>query len=103
MGKASRRKGNEGECEAANRMREFFPNAKRGVGQTQAGNNCADVEGTDWWIEVKRSKRMPNVHAAMAQAETETDGRPPLVLSRQDRGEWIASIKFKDFARLIGK
>ena len=100
-GKASRDKGARGEREASTLLKRYYPNAKRGVGQTQAGNNSADVEGTPWWVEVKRQKTRPNCHKAWEQGAGETDGRRVLVMSKADRGVWLVTMSFSTFAQLV--
>ena len=94
IGRRSRQKGAQGERDVANELRVIYPDAARGgLLQTQYGRgaNACDVEHTPWWIEVKRGAR-PNIQGAYAQAATETDGRPPLVVSRKDRSVWLATM-----------
>jgi len=73
--------------------------ARRGW-QARQGHAQCDVEGTDWWIEVKRGKRCP-IRAAMRQAEADTDGRPCLVLWRDDRQPWMVTLRLDDAVVLL--
>ena len=100
MGKHSRMKGARGEREVAELLRPLFPQAKRGVGQTQAGNTCADVEGTDFWLEVKRTEREAP-RKALRQAIEATDGRPPVVFTRPNNGEWMVCMLAEDWMTLV--
>lgn len=43
----------------------------------------ADVEGTPFWVECKRQKKC-SIKAAIRQAEAATDGRPILVVTKND-------------------
>lgn len=95
MGKAQRRKGQVGEREArAELCRLLELPSDYGVrgDQSKGGHVNADVEGFPWWVEVKRRKNRPNVHLAYEQALRDTDGREPLVLTRKDRGIWLATM-----------
>ena len=49
---------------------------------------------------MKRGAR-PNIQGAYEQANTETDGRPPLVISRKDRSVWLATMTLDRFIHLI--
>jgi hypothetical protein len=98
---SQRRKGAVGEREAASLMRQVYPGAMRSA--SQAGRTDeADVEGTPWWVEVKVGAR-PMPLAALRQAEDATDGRPALVMARQDRQGWTVTMRWPDFARLVAE
>ncbi len=103
IGRRSRQKGAQGERDVANELRVIYPDAARGgLLQTQygRGSNACDVEQTPWWVEVKRGAR-PNIQGAFEQATSETDGRPPLVVSRKDRSVWLATMSLERFIHLI--
>tara|TARA_Y100000034_G_C6599837_1_gene260906 strand:- start:181 stop:528 length:348 start_codon:yes stop_codon:yes gene_type:complete len=105
MGSRSRRKGAAHERKVAEWLRELWPEAARGLGQTRSGSEVADVENTPLWVEVKVGK-LPNPRAAMDQAELATDGRPVLVVVR-DNGAGaraprdFVAMPLDDFIRLI--
>lgn len=102
-GRLSRRKGKRGEREVATLLREalpWFANAVRRGWQSRAGDDECDVEGTPWWIECKRGKA-PNIRKALAQADTDTDGRAPVVFTRRDREGWVVSMHAKDWLQLV--
>ncbi len=103
IGRRSRQKGAQGERDVANELRVIYPDAARGgLLQTQygRGSNACDVEHTPWWIEVKRGAR-PNIQGAYDQSVSETDGRPPLVVSRKDRSVWLATMTLDRFVHLV--
>ena len=103
IGRRSRQKGAQGERDVANELRVIYPDAARGgLLQTQygRGSNACDVEHTPWWVEVKRGAR-PNIQGAFEQATSETDGRPPLVVSRKDRSVWLATMSLERFIHLV--
>lgn len=105
MGLMSRRKGAAYECELAKRWKDsgLWPLAKRGIGQTRAGGEVPDVEGTPFWVEAKRRKRH-NVLAAMKQAEEASDGRPGLVVARWDgqaADEALVVMRLPTFENLL--
>ena len=103
-GKFSRDKGARFERDIANRFKELYPKAVRGVGQTQSGGNSADVESTPFWIECKAQKKT-NIEGAFKQAveakkECE-DSRPPLVISKRDREPIKATLLLDDLLELL--
>ncbi len=102
-GRRSRAKGAQGERDVANALQAIYPDASRGgLLQTQyrRGAPACDVEGTPWWIEVKRGAR-PNIQGAYDQAVGDTDGRPPLVITRKDRSAWLCTLPLDRFVDLI--
>ena len=85
-GRRSRQKGKRGERQVVHLFRDAGYNARRGDSQSR-GAREADVEDTGFWIEVKIGKR-PLIRRAIEQAQRDTDGRPPIVFWRDDRGPW---------------
>lgn len=105
MGAKSRRKGATGEREAAQAWRDVGIDAKRSA-PMQAGDPRAmpDVVLPDlpWlWLEVKRQKKC-NMHAAIKQAtEACPDGKMPMAFCRSDHEDWVVTMHFKDFAKIL--
>lgn len=90
MSKLSRDKGRKFEQVAARKLRPLFGDrVKRGF-QRRDGREAPDVDGTPFWIECKHAKCV-NVRAALAQAVTATDGRPPVVIA-QDNGVRVPMV-----------
>ena len=104
MSGASRSKGKRGEQEVAVMLRDAFPwlDPHRGA-QTRKGDDACDVEGTPWFVEVKRRKARCNIPEAMEQATRDSDGRPPVVFSRRDRGEWLVTMRWEDWKEMSRK
>jgi Holliday junction resolvase len=102
MGKMQRDKGHNFEREMANILKEVFPNAKRGIGQARSASEVPDVDGTPFWVECKRG-RMPNVRAAIRQAQEATDGRPYLVVVRDDYAPAFVTMSLETFLDLMRK
>jgi hypothetical protein len=50
------------------------------------------------WIEVKRGSA--TITAAMRQAAKACGVRLPIVLTREDRGEWLLTVRLADVTRL---
>ncbi len=76
-------------------MRPVYPEAKRGF-QSRSGRDGCDVEGTPYWVECKHGKCV-NVRAALRQALATTDGRPVLVVAKDDRTEPIVVMRLCDW------
>ena len=106
-GKWSKTKGAAFERKVAQMMQCLYPNAKRGIGQARSASEVADVDGTPWWIEAKAQHRV-SIHAAIAQARAATDGRPILVVSKNDpetgeKSEILVTLDFAVFIELLQK
>lgn len=82
QGRASRRKGQRGEREAAKHLAAIYPDTCRGS-QSRSGAYECDVEGTPWWVECKTHAKIA-AFRFLEQAERDSDGRPPLVWLRED-------------------
>ena len=94
-GKRSRRKGAQGEREAAAALADVTGlDWKRGLGQARKGGaeipDLICAEAPDIHVEVKRGKR-PSLWAAREQAQTDckASGRTPMVMARKDRDNWV--------------
>lgn len=102
MGALSRRKGRRFEQELVHLFREVMPGAevRRGL-QSRSGDEVADLDCPVFWIEAKRG-RLPNVRAALRQAEAATPkGRIPLAVIRDDRAEAFVALSLDDFLELV--
>ena len=98
-GSRSRNKGARGEREVANILRAAGYDVNR-TNQSDGAHSC-DVDGVPGvWIEVKRSKRV-NVRAGFRQACNDTDGREPVVIWRDDRGEWMVDCRLEAWIRWV--
>ena len=104
MGKASQRKGAEGERELAELLRSQGYDVRRG-GSMSFGE-VPDLEGLpDIHIEVKRVERL-NISEAMAQAvrdaERFRDGAPT-VFHRRSREPWLVTQRLEDWLKIYQK
>lgn len=107
-GRAARSKGSRGELEAAARLTELLGRPfRRAVGQSRSGGDAPDVEPDGWqvggessaaWVEVKRGSA--TITAAMRQAVAACGSQLPIVLTREDRGEWLLTVRMSDALRL---
>lgn len=101
-GNHSRRKGHNYERELVHLFRAVMPgaNVKRGL-QYRDGGDAPDVDCPRFWIEAKRGKK-PNPRAALKQAQEATDGRTPVAVIRDDRGEAFVCLSLADFLEMVG-
>ena len=102
MGLTSRRKGASGEREAAKVLTEYTGcQWERGIRQSRrGGKEGADVVCSEFdhlHVEVKRGKQPP-IRPAMRQAIGDCGDKTPLVVSRQDHGEWLVTMRLIDWA-----
>lgn len=111
MGKRSRDKGKRGELEACEALAEMWPGLKRIYGQARANNSSPDIDapGCPVWLEVKRNEGR-SVYEAMAQAldaclapprSSGNPSRPPVIVHKRNRGEWLVTVRAVDLARLL--
>lgn len=98
LGRCSRRKGKTWEREVAALLRPIYPNAKRGF-QSRSGRDAPDVDGTPFHIEAKHGKCV-NVRGALKQALDATDGRPVVVIAKDNRSDPFVVMRFEDWLAL---
>jgi hypothetical protein len=96
----SRNKGKVWEREVARELRAIFgASIKRGW-QCREGQDDCDVTGSPFWVEAKHH-RVVNIGAAMRQAMADTKGPAPLVVSKSNRCEPLATMRWSDFLALV--
>lgn len=104
LGKLSRRKGRSHEQEVARLLRKVYGEGVKRGWQARRGEDASDIEGTPWWVECKRHRRV-NVQAAFAQAEEARkragDGRPSLLAVRDDGEPLLAVLGFEHLQALL--
>ena len=93
----SKAKGNAGERELANILKDYGFNARRGL-QYQGGQVEADVVGIPGiHIEVKRVERL-NITKAMEQSTRDAKkGETPVVIHRINRHPWLVTMYLEDW------
>lgn len=96
----SRRKGMDFEQGIARILQCIWPGAKRGIGQARMANECPDVIGTDYWVECKRMRKVC-ISAAYKQGQEATDGRPVLVISKENRGKVLVTMALEDWLGVV--
>ena len=102
----SKTKGAAFERKVAQMLQCLYPGAKRGIGQARSASEVADVDGTPWWIETKAQHRV-SIRAAVEQARAATDGRPILVITKDDpdvhgeKAEVLVTLNFDVFIKLL--
>ena len=103
----SKKKGSEGERQAAKALNAVLPHAKARRAQQYCGTEtAADLvcEGLDGvMVEVKRREAM-NIHKVMKEAQaTSTDAQLPIILHRKDGEEWLLTIRLEDLPKALEK
>ena len=99
MGKGSRRKGATFERGVAIALRSVWPAARRGIGQARSGGEVPDVDLTPYWVEAKH-RRTVCIRSAYEQAVAASDGRPPMTITRENRGPVLVTLGLADFLDL---
>jgi hypothetical protein len=102
MGAKSRRKGAGGELEVCALLTNHLGSkVSRHLGQ--ARDSGCDVELDPFVIEVKRRKRIGNLHEWMAQAQAACDPERrqyPTVMCRGDGHRWLVVMTLEDWVTL---
>lgn len=98
----SRRKGKRGELEACRALEAATGIDARRTQQFCGKAGTADVEWIDGLhMECKVGAR-PAIQKAMDQASRDrAEGTLPVVISKQDRGEWLATVRVEELAQFV--
>lgn len=96
---ATRKKGVTYERSVAHRLAEVWPEAKRGLQFYGHGAGVPDVDGTPFFVECKHRQRV-YVAKAMERAVGDSDGRPPVVIWKENHGEELVTMKLTDWLEL---
>ena len=105
-GLRSRNKGKQGEREAAELLRSMGIDARRSQqfsGQGETADLITELDGLH--IEVKRYAKI-SATKFMQQAKEDAGNGLPIVIMREDRGEWLIMLeatRLQDFARLVSE
>lgn len=108
----SRTKGQVGEREIVHFLKQWFPNAERGI-QNRYGFDVADVENVPFWVEVKRRKKKQSKnmilkwwHKAfddqqkwLSKVEL-SEEKPILLFTRWDRDKWYVYLHKEIYKKL---
>ena len=100
MGKLSRRKGAGGEREVCALLTNALgEHITRRLGQ--ARDSGCDIELPPFVVEVKRRKRLGNLHEWMKQATEACEvGDKPVVMCRGDGERWLVVMEFDDWVEI---
>jgi hypothetical protein len=98
---ATRKKGANYERWVAHRLAEVWPGAKRGY-QFRGGDEQADVTGTPFHVEAKH-RRNVSIQAAMQQAIDDSSGQWPVVVSRDNHGDDLVTMRLDDWLTLAAR
>lgn len=105
-GRAQKAKGSQYERDVARAFQTIFGPGVWRADQRDPGFCHPDVAGTPFWLECKVGKRV-SVRAAMKQAEADWHQRGrwfyrfPAVVSKEDRGVDLVTLRLTDFLELL--
>lgn len=100
MSKLSRDKGAAYERLVAKMLAIVWPASARGLKQCRDASEDPDVTGTPFWVECKHQRNV-SIQAALKQGEEATDGRPVVVVTRNNRGPDMVTMRLTDWIDLF--
>lgn len=100
MSATERAKGARGEREVASLLREYGLPVDRTVQQSGlfVRGDLTGVEGYHFEVKRQETLRLP---LWLRQAEDECGDAVPVVAFRQNGGEWYATLRLRDLARVL--
>ena len=105
---SGRSKGVAAERELVNILKQLGVPAERNSQFKGGGADNPDIE-TPFkhiaHIEVKRCKKITSalVKSALAQAKKDAPNKPPLIIMRDDNGEWVCLMPLTPMVKLLKK
>ena len=99
-GRSNRRKGQANERRVAALYRAIYGDKVKRGRQSRQGDDAADVEGTDLWLECKAGATV-SVLAALDQAERDSDGRIPVVHVRIHNRRRYVALREDDWMGIV--
>lgn len=100
MGQLSRTKGHSYEREIANLFKEFFPEAKRNLTETQTGGQGIDLVNTgEFKVQCKRGRK----YAPLTKIKEVNWSEPhiPLLITKGDNEKSMVGLYLEDFKKLL--
>ena len=98
MSKAQRDKGARGERQVSQILNDYGFNSRRGMVFVKEEDIVSDLP---IHFECKFQERT-SIHEWMKQSVEQCRGKIPTVVHRRSREEWLITMKFEDFLKLIG-
>ena len=104
MGAKSKRKGNQGEREFLQLLKNCGINAQRNDQMFKGGTDnpdiSAEIGGRAFHFEVKRTERF-RLYDAVEQAQSDANGhRMPVVAHRMNHRPWVVVLSLEDFIKI---
>lgn len=100
----SKRKGNAGERELSNKLKEYGYDCRRTNQYCGNTGEADDVTGLEYiHIECKRVERL-NIDEAIEQSKRDTkDDKLPAVFHRKNRKEWLVTMELDDWIKIYNE
>ena len=102
MARSQREKGKRNERLAARAVQRVLGIAACRTAQNTGMNGLADIDmGARFHCEVKVRKSIAACRYYDQALRDQKPGTVPMVLMREDRGEWMVTLRLSDFAEVV--
>ena len=79
----------------------FGRKIERNIGQARDGG--CDIDCGPYAVEVKRRKTLGTIYGWLQQCIAAAGARVPVVIAREDQGEWLVVMRLSDWTALASK